>query len=326
MSSLLRAAAPALVSALVLLPIAACDTSDDLGPSDASAAPVEPAVPAPSVAALSAAERIVFVSYRNGGADIYKVNPFGNQTAAISKSADQDIEPAMSYDNKQVAIVRYRLEGGVGKGDIWLVNTDGTNGHWARDTQSPWDLMDPSWSPDGSHLLVALWFSPNWYLAKMTVATGDVTLIHPIGGGIIGYRPKYDKTGKHIIYVGSSYVTVDQVNADGSGHKALYASTNYAVDHPAFSPDGKRIVFEQGPIPGDMNIFVKNLTSGAVTQLTWNKAEDRYPTWSPDGSRIAFASLRSGTSQIWTMNSTSGGNLTRITHTSSAETMPSWSH
>ncbi len=126
--------------------------------------------------------------------------------------------------------------------------------------------------------------------------------------------------------MGSSYVTVDQVDADGNNHKVLYKSTSYAIDHPSFSPDGKRIVFEKGPIPGDMNIFVKNLSSGAVTRLTSNTSEDRYPTWSPDGTRIAFESLRSGKAQIWTMNSSNGGNLTRITHTNSAETMPAWSH
>src|SRR5690242_13696722 len=193
MSNLLRAATPALVSALLLLPIAACNSGDQLGPADQEpATPAAPAVtaepaayagPSPVIAALSSAQRISFVTYRNGGPDIYKMDPFGNQVAALTKTADQDIEPAWSYDNKKVALVRYRLEGGVGRDDIWVVNADGTNGHWLRGTQSPWDLMDPSWSPDGTHLLVVMWLQPYWYLAKMTVATGDIALIHPVGGG-----------------------------------------------------------------------------------------------------------------------------------------------
>ena len=328
----LRAAAPLLIllSAMALLPIAACNSGDTFAPSDdtpmPATEPAEAAPPSTVITALGAAERISFMSYRDGNANLYKMDPWGKQVVRLTNTADEDQEPAWSYDNKKIAMVRARVDGGVARADIWLVNADGTNGHWLRSTPSPWHLMDPSWSPDGTHLLVVMWISPYWYLAKLEVATGNVTLIHPSGGGIIGSRPSYDKAGKRIIYIGSAGRTVEQIYPDGTGHKVRYSTTTARVDHPSFSPDGKRIAFEKGSIPGNSDIFVKDLTTGVVTRLNSSTASDRNATWSPDGTTIAFMSDRSGVFQIWTLNSTTGGSLTRITHTSTAELSPAWSH
>ena len=71
-----------------------------------------------------------------------------------------------------------------------------------RNTMSPWYLQDPSWAPNGSHLLVTMYWAPNWYLAKFDVASGNITLLHPYGGGIIGRAPSYNKAGTRIAYVG----------------------------------------------------------------------------------------------------------------------------
>ncbi len=320
-----------LAAAAAALSFGACGGADSpLAPTDD--APVPPADPGqaeaatPDFAALTTTQRIAFISLRDGKVNLYKMDPSGNQVARLTNTTAQDHEPAWSYDNKRIAVVRYRLDGTVGKGDIWLMNADGTNGHWLRDTQSPWDLMDPSWAPDGSHLLVSLWVSPNWYLAKIDVATGTITLLHPYGGGIIGIRPSYDHAGQRIIYVGATRLTLDQVSADGSGHKIRYTSGSGAVEHPSFSPDGKRIAFEKGPIPGNTNVYVKDLGTGVVTRLTSSTAADGFATWSPDGTKLAFVSERSGAAQVWTMNSSTGGSLTRITHTSVYEGSPAWSH
>ena len=67
--------------------------------------------------------------------------------------------------------------------DIWVLNGDGSNGHWVRPEASPWNLWNPSWSPDGLHLVLTMSIQGFVYLGTMTVADGQVTLIHPRAGG-----------------------------------------------------------------------------------------------------------------------------------------------
>jgi Tol biopolymer transport system component len=319
------------------LALGACDSADSpLSPREDSPAPPteaagNEAVAPDNVLALTTSQRITFISNRDPGAphlangNVYKVDPQGNNEVRLTSSFDNDYAPSWSYDNKHIAMVRYRMDGTVGHSDIYVINADGSNGHWLRAEPSPWDLFDPTWAPDGSHLVLTMWLSPNWYLARMDLATANITLIGPAFTGIVGHRPSYDKTGTKIVYIGSKYNTVEQVNADGSGKKVRYLA-NTSVDHPTFSPDGKKIAFEKGAVPGNTDIFVKNLVDGVTKRITFSTAADRNATWSPDGTRIAFSSERSGKSQIWTMNSATGGSLLRVTHTDSYELFPSWSH
>lgn len=229
------------------LALAACDGGDNpLGPADDPLAPAAEPTTA-EAPALTTGQRIAFISYRDPGlpnlanGNVYKIDPQGhNEVRVTSEPGENDYAPSWSYDNKRIAMVRYRLDGTVGHSDIWVVDANGSNGHWVRHDPSPWDLFDPSWSPDGSHLVLTMWLHPHWYLAKMDLASGNIYLIAPLSGGIVGTRPKYDKTGQKIVFVGSQYKTIEQINADGSGRKIRY-SAQVPVDRPEFSPDGKRI-------------------------------------------------------------------------------------
>jgi Tol biopolymer transport system component len=63
---------------------------------------------------------------------------------------------------------------------------------------------------------------------------------------------------------------------------------DYEVD-PAFSPDGKSIVFAAGK-PGERadHLFVRSLDGKTVRQLTDDDANDSAPKFSPDGSQVVF--------------------------------------
>lgn len=328
-----RRLGPLSLAVAAALSFAACNGDDSpLAPQDA--APASPAddagqveAAAPAQAALITTDRIAFISLRLGSYwSAYKMDPAGNNVVRLTKVATDVFQPAWSYDNKRLAVIRTRYDGnGAVNDDIWLVNADGTNGHWLRNTMSPWPLADPSWAPDGTNLLVSLYWVNTWYLAKVEVASGTITLLHPVGGGIMGRMPSYDKAGKRIAYVGAGGLTVDQVFADGSGHKTLYKADKGKVDVPRFSPDGGRIVFQKGPFGGNTDVFVKNLGTGVVTRLTTSLAADGHATWSPDGTRLAFTSSRTGPDQVYTMTAT-GGSQTRITHSTVGEGWPVWTH
>jgi Tol biopolymer transport system component len=331
MRPLRRSVPPMLLALAALLALSACDGSDNpLEPADTQPLPAEEALSpteqpaAPDLALATSAQRIVFSSARKGTADIFKMDPLGSSVVRLTSFGKYEWEPAWSYDNKRIAMVRPRLDASnVEHYDIYLMNADGTNKHWARSLPSSFGIRFPSWSPDGSHLVVSVFLGGSYYLATMKVATGELAFVMAGGQIVQGTEPSYDATGQKIIYVGSGGKTVDQIY--NGLHYGLIGPATSFVTSPSFSPDGKKIAFTK-LVGANFDIYVQTIATGATKRLTTHAAFDSEPTWSPDGSKIAVQSRRSGKSQIWTMNAATGGSLTRITHTTTDETDPAWSH
>lgn len=321
------------VAALIAMALSAtaCGGDDPLAPTVQEAPVAEAASPEPSASvgptgSLTTAQRIAFVSYRNGQYDLYKMDPAGSSVLRLTNSSASESEPAWSADNKRVALVRPRLNAAnQSRRDIYIINADGSNGHWARATAPDnFELSHPSWSPDGSKLAVTMSLNGVNYISSLVLSTGKVAAYSTGYGGRTGTWPTYTKSGQ-IVYVGPTLKTVIRINGDGSGSRTLYSSTQTLVQ-PALSPDGTKLSFVR--MVDDLvnsEIFLKNLGTGATKQLTSSPGPDLSPTWSPDGSRIAFMSGRTGIGQIWTMSPT-GGSLTRVSHTTTGEGSPSWSH
>ena len=76
---------------------------------------------------------------------------------------------------------------------------------------------------------------------------------------------------------------------------------------------------------GDLEIYVKNLTTGKTKQLTHNSLDDNQATWSPDGKSILYSGRKLKGIEVYTMSSTGENKrhiskgLTGINHS------PSWS-
>src|SRR5260370_36248216 len=71
---------------------------------------------------------------------------------------------------------------------------------------------------------------------------------------------------------------------------------------PQWSPDGRRLVFFSSRA-GNADIWLVDISSGAMTQLTSDHALDIHPFFSPDGAYIAFQSARSCRLEVWRMKS-----------------------
>ena len=316
-----------------VLAFSACGDNDSpLDPTSepTTAAATEPAAVNPvlsgSVANVETSKTIAWISYRTGWTELYKMDPLGIQSTQLTalKTTLQGV--SWSWNNKQLATVRYRgIDAFHGHNDIWIVNADGTNGHWARTQTFPYDVSDPSYSPDGSRIVMTVYVGSTKALGWMDLATGNANLFwKPTGGAVLGWKPSYNKAGTKILY--STGFTLDQIKSDGSGH-AVRVNPGAWVDHGLYSPDGMKIVYQQGASPGNIDIYVKNFSTGITTRLTWDAAAvDCFPSWSPDGTEIAFMSNRSGKDQVYTMDAATGGSQLRITHTSVEEWAPVWAH
>jgi dipeptidyl aminopeptidase/acylaminoacyl peptidase len=95
-------------------------------------------------------------------------------------------------------------------------------------------------------------------------------------------------------------------------------------DSPAYSPDGKKIVFVSDR-SGKLELWLSDYDGTEVHQLTNFKGSGvGSPHWSPDGRRIVFDATLQSQSAVWLMNS-DGSEMHRLNNTSATEYLPSWS-
>ncbi|GAB4461565.1 MAG: hypothetical protein Kow0031_40610 [Anaerolineae bacterium] len=101
--------------------------------------------------------------------------------------------------------------------------------------------------------------------------------------------------------------------------------TNSPADdiQPAWSPDGRQVVFSSGRT-GSFKIFTVAADGGNPVQLTGGRGFDEWPAWSPDGRQLAFVSDRDGNAEIYRVDA-DGANLRRLTDNPAEDWPVSWS-
>ena len=120
------------------------------------------------------------------------------------------------------------------------------------------------------------------------------------------HQPQWSPDGKNIIFFGYRDGGYDlwEVNADGNNQHMVTEGT-FDDREPIFSHDGSKIAFSSdrgNPLGSDNNIWVMDVKSGQLTQLTTNPAEDVMPAWSSDDKEIIFTSSRDTYKTLWAVN------------------------
>ena len=138
---------------------------------------------------------------------------------------------------------------------------------------------------------------------EIATPTGDVTAVEiwvanadgseprvAVRNGSFNHSPGWGPAGDLVF---SSRLTgSDQLYRLGAGATEPVRLTNSAAadQHPRFSPDGQRIVFQSNR-GLDFDIYVMNADGSNVVNLTQRSGDDRFPAWTPDGSRIVWTSF-----------------------------------
>jgi len=84
-----------------------------------------------------------------------------------------------------------------------------------------------------------------------------------------------------------------------SGSRQLLAHFPGVNSSPAFSPNDRRLAMVLTLNTGNPNIYVMDLATHRLTQITNDTAIDTEPTWSPDGNSLFFTSSRAGGPEIY---------------------------
>ncbi|MFZ0412685.1 MAG: hypothetical protein WAL51_14280, partial [Candidatus Acidiferrales bacterium] len=182
----------------------------------------------------------------------------------------------------------------------------------------------PAWSPDGSEI------------AFMSSQNGDpeIYVVNTSGGNLrritfaagVSTSPAWNpKTGKQIIFVSdrAGDPVLYLANSDGSDvQKIDLPDMGYSVD-PSWSPNGQMIAFCWRRPSGNFDIYVMDIVSKQLVELTRDEGRNERPSWAPDGRHIVFESTRTGTRQIWSMLA-DGSQPRQLTFQGQSES-PNWS-
>ncbi|MEA3349024.1 MAG: hypothetical protein U9Q82_00220 [Chloroflexota bacterium] len=93
---------------------------------------------------------------------------------------------------------------------------------------------------------------------------------------------------------------------------------------PALSPDNARLAFASNR-NGAWHIYIWNIESGEIEQLTDAPGYKASPTWSPDGLWIAYEQYTNDNLEIYIQQTNADADPIQLTHNRAADYAPAWS-
>ncbi len=213
------------------------------------------------------------------------------------------------------------------RGEIYIMDWDGKQ--LRRVTRNGMGNNAPAWSPDGKWLAYSSFKSRTPGVFILPTNGGREFRVSSNSAQAIGGNFSPD----------SRYFTFSQLAGKDYRRRNyeiyLYdmvtrvkkrLTRNFGIDvSPAFSPDGKKIVFSTGRA-GNPHIYVMNVDGSGVHSITSKGNYNTEPEWSPRGDRIVFTGrVTDGSSiDIVTVNP-DGSDLRRLTGGQRRNESPTWS-
>jgi Tol biopolymer transport system component len=247
------------------------------------------------------------------------------QTGARTKLLDKDgVQPSWSPHGNRIAY--WGMVGESAQRDLWTIDPHAKDPKQSVVRVTDDDAVDwnPVWSPDGQHLYFGsdrngamnLWRVRIDEKSGKTRGEAEPVMTPARFSGHYSIA----RNGTRMVFASIDQneameaVAFDPEAGATVGMPRPIISGTFLVFSSQVSPDGRFVaVTNRG---GQEDLFVVELATGEVRQLTNDAAHDRGATWSADGSKIYFYSQRdTGRYEIWSIHA-DGSNLARVTSTS----------
>lgn len=275
--------------------------------------------------------KIVFMSKRDGNAEIYIMNPDGSEQLNLTQDSAADYNPAWSPNGKQILFSSDRD----GIFDLYVMDPDGTNVR--KIFKSSKYRMDGAWAPDGKRIAYARGEPGKAKLqfGMRFVPYADLTLYTAtVNGDSVekltdGFNPSWSPDGREIAFVvgGRKGTPLGIFDLQRRSRKILLLKEMPWTLGPSWSRDDK-IAFaklEGAGFDGQgflgvkkATIYTVNSDSTGLHQIIDKASSD--PVWSPDGNELIYRDWQS--SQLFKTNLNNGDPI-RLTH-QGRNSRPDW--
>ncbi len=267
-----------------------------------------------------ASTQISFVSGRSGNKEIWVMDYDGANQHQLSSMHSISLTPRWSPDASRIAFTCYPTAGLSAQICMYsMLTTKLITWPRFRGTNSA-----PAWSPDGSKIMFMSSMYGNPELCVSDADGGHVKRLTYSNGSntSAAWNPK---TGQQVAFVSDRGGTPELYTMDAAGgdvQKLSLEDKGYVID-PAWSPNGQLLAFSWRRPDGNYDLYVTDMATHQMLQLTRDSGRNERPSWAPDGRHIVFESTRGGSRQIWSM--LADGTEARQLTTQGDNESPNWS-